>query len=124
MNALAKANQKMSEQPSTFRQEMQTREEGQRAESAGEWTPKVEGDRLYFGTGYWDIGEVNARTLEATINAALAAEQEKVEEQMEFRQGQEDRHKRELAAEREKIKRLTDAINKPHPSVYELRALL
>ena len=29
-----------------------------------------------------------------------------------------------LAAEREKIKRLTDAINKPHPSVYELRALL
>lgn len=44
------------------------------SEQPQEWTLRVEGDRLYFGTGYWDIGETNARTLEATINAALAAE--------------------------------------------------
>jgi hypothetical protein len=56
------------------------------------------------------------RYIARKINAALEAEREKVKQQMEFRQGQEDRHKQELAAERELLLRLrefTEAWNEP-----------
>jgi hypothetical protein len=33
----------------------------------------------FLRNGIWDIGEVNARTLEVTITAALAAERERLE---------------------------------------------
>jgi hypothetical protein len=67
----------MSEQPSTFRQEMQTHEEGQRAESAGEWTVNmVQGYLLDSSHNYNN----SLHRLTAAINAALDAEREKVEE--------------------------------------------
>jgi hypothetical protein len=90
------------------------------SEQPQEWTPEMVTatlkDRPYA-----------ASTIASAHNAALAAEQEEKED---WRQGrlscerQLDATVKELAAEQEKIKRLTDAINKPHPSVYELRALL
>jgi len=63
-----------------------------------EWT--VESVWRDFGSG----GVLKIRKLASAHNAALAAEREKVEQQMEFRQGQQERHERE-------IKLLVDALN-------------